>query len=157
MKRCTKCGETKSLEAFHKNRNAKDGLVSSCILCYRKWRAENRDRLLARRKEIDKNDPRPKLLSHARLRAKAIGVEFDLSVDDITIPTVCPVLGIPIIKGDGVVCDNSPSIDRTDPHGGYTKDNVTVISFRANTLKSNATIRELKMVVEWLERNNYGI
>ena len=47
---------------------------------------------------------------------------------------------------------NSPSIDRIDPSKGYTKDNVWVISRRANTIKSNATVDEVEKVAQGLRQ-----
>jgi hypothetical protein len=38
---------------------------------------------------------------------------------------------------------NSPSVDRIDSTMGYTKDNLQIISKRANQFKSDATIDEL--------------
>ncbi len=45
----------------------------------------------------------------------------------------------------------SPSLDRIDSTKGYTKGNIWVISNRANTLKNDATLSELKLLVERLE------
>lgn len=59
---------------------------------------------------------------------------------------MCPVLGIPLFKGTGKLTDNSPTLDRIDSTGGYTKDNVLVVSARANRIKSDATIEELLKV-----------
>jgi hypothetical protein len=53
------------------------------------------------------------------------------------------LLGIPLKTGDRKVNDSSPSLDRKDPSRGYTPDNVWVISFRANTIKSNRTWEQL--------------
>jgi len=47
MKTCTKCGQTKALEKFNRNRRAKDGRQSRCKACQReynaRYRAENRE------------------------------------------------------------------------------------------------------------------
>jgi len=87
-------------------------------------------------------DARSPMWSRAKYRAKQKGLEFNITKEDIIIPDTCPLLGTPM---------QSPSLDRIDSSKGYTKDNVWVISNRANTLKNDATIKELKMLVENLE------
>jgi hypothetical protein len=47
--------------------------------------------------------------------------------------------------------EGSPSIDRIDNNGGYTVDNIAVISWRANRLKNNATSDELRQIAEWMD------
>lgn len=47
--------------------------------------------------------------------------------------------------------DNSPSLDRIDNSSGYVKGNVHIISMRANRIKSDATLQELKSVVKYLD------
>ena len=44
------------------------------------------------------------------------------------------------------------SIDRKDSSKGYVKGNVAIISRRANLLKNNATIAELKAVLAFMSR-----
>ena len=55
MKTCTKCGETKPLEGFHKDRRAKDGHSSSCKPCtiarVSKWQKSNPDKVAERNKK----------------------------------------------------------------------------------------------------------
>lgn len=79
-------------------------------------------------------------------RAKKHNLPFDLTEEDIVVPEHCPVLGIPLKPGRGTAKPNSPSLDRVIPKRGYTKDNCIVVSFRANTIKSNATVIELLRV-----------
>ena len=47
-KKCTRCGQTKALEKFNRNRRAKDGRRPNCKACQRgydaRWYAENRER-----------------------------------------------------------------------------------------------------------------
>jgi hypothetical protein len=45
----------------------------------------------------------------------------------------------------------SPSLDRIDPSQGYIKGNVVVISHKANRLKNDAGLAELRALVAWLE------
>jgi hypothetical protein len=87
----------------------------------------------------------------AKFRAKGKGLPFDLDPDDIVIPAVCPVLGIPIRVGVGVRFANSPSLDEFALGGGYVKSNVRVISWRANRLKSDMTLEEAQNLVEYLQ------
>lgn len=100
------------------------------------------------------NNPERVLLYEARKRAKKKNIECSINIEDIFIPDFCPVLKIPIIFGRGKRLDNSPSIDRIDNTKGYTKENICVISFRANALKNNATIEELMAIVNYMECKN---
>jgi hypothetical protein len=83
----------------------------------------------------------------AKRRAGQHKIKFNIKVEDIVIPDVCPVLKIPIYRDTDGLCANSPSLDRIDPSKGYVKGNIRVISFRANTLKNNATLKELTMLL----------
>lgn len=99
--------------------------------------------------------PEQKLLYAARGRAKKKGIPFTITLADIVIPPVCPVLGIPLVQnlaggpGAGPAPD-TPTLDRIIPKLGYVPGNVAVISWRANRLKSDATMAELEALVAWL-------
>lgn len=47
---------------------------------------------------------------------------------------------------------NSPSIDRIDAKRGYTKDNIWIISKRANSIKTNTTVQEIVTVANSLNK-----
>ena len=91
------------------------------------------------------------LYNNAKMRAKARGVPFDISVCDIVVPKFCPCLGIELMVSTGSAKSNSPSLDRRIPHLGYVRGNICVISHKANTIKNDATLGELKGVISWLE------
>jgi hypothetical protein len=96
------------------------------------------------------------LLRAAKWRANKKGLEFDLLPSDITIPKLCPVLGIPLdtalTKKTGGARSHwsSPSLDRLDNTKGYVRGNVRVISWRANALKKDATLEELLALVKYM-------
>lgn len=91
--------------------------------------------------------PERLLIERARKRAKAAKLPFRLAREDITVPDVCPALGIPIELGKGRT-NNSPSLDRLNPPLGYVPGNVRVISDRANRLKSDRAIDHLRCLAE---------
>jgi hypothetical protein len=96
-----------------------------------------------------KNETR--LLNYARRNAKRRGEECSLELKDIVIPEYCPVLGIKLEPGSHSHQDFSPSVDRIDSTKGYAKDNIWIISARANRIKNNATIEEIAMLYEALK------
>jgi hypothetical protein len=95
------------------------------------------------------------MLHRARLRAATKGFEFNIDEGDVVIPKVCPVLGLELTVGRGAPGPCSPSLDRMDNSLGYVKGNVRVISNRANSLKSDATIEELRAVLAYVEANEF--
>jgi hypothetical protein len=89
------------------------------------------------------------LVSAAKQRAKRKGVPFTITAADVRIPAQCPILGIPLFskrgKGPGAG-PNSPTIDRIIPALGYVKENIVVISHKANTIKTNAEPEQILRV-----------
>ena len=136
---CKGCGETKPHAEFRKR---KGGWVSTgCRDCVNKKY---------------ERDPRQAHLNAIKCRARKSNHPFDLDLDDLQILERCPVLNIPLLDwGDNGIHDtrdNSPSLDRLVPELGYIKSNVRVISQRANRIKHNATLEELKALCFWLEK-----
>lgn len=95
--------------------------------------------------------PEYRMWSRCKTRAKRNGVPFTLTLEDIVIPPLCPVFHIPLTCGSREDNELSPSLDRIDNNKGYIKDNVWVISRKANTIKNNASLEELKALVAALE------
>ena len=98
--------------------------------------------------------PERSILNAARRRAKVNKLDFNLELEDIIIPEICPVLNIPLAfsrTGEKTPRSNSPSLDRVDNTKGYIKGNVAIISNRANQLKDNATIQELESIVNYMK------
>lgn len=102
----------------------------------------------------NKNNKRYGIWSRAKKRAKLKKMEFSLSLDDIpAIPPFCPVLGIAIkANTQASPLDSSPSLDRIDASKGYIPGNVRIISNRANRIRADATIEEIRRILEDFER-----
>ena len=128
-RRCTVCKIIKPFEEFHRLKHAIGGRNVTCKVCRRPISvAQNKNKS----KEL-------KLYSAAKSRAPIKGFSFNLDRSDVVIPEICPVFNTPMVR---------PSLDRIDSSRGYEKDNVRVISWRANMLKNNATKEELRLLYE---------
>lgn len=111
---------------------------------------ENRDEINIKNKEAYWGNNQKRIFTACRKRCKAGGVPFDLTFDDVAIPEVCPVLGLPLSNDRNQSRDFRPSIDRVDNQKGYTKDNTRIISHRANRIKSDASIDEIRAIYEYM-------
>ena len=177
-KQCSKCKQVLPIDNFSRNPSTSDGIRSSCKKCEAKRReqwlkngGEEKNRQYwknggkEKKQSYIKANPVKKitntLVSGARHRAKDKNIPFDIDLDYVRsmvgenaeLASHCPVFGIPLnwscLRGNGNgPLPNSPSLDRIDPERGYVKNNVWIISFRANTIKNNATHEELKLVTK---------
>ena len=86
----------------------------------------------------------------AKSRAKDKGLAFTITIDDVIIPDRCPVFGVEFDYSDRLL---TPSLDRIVNEKGYVKGNVQVISMKANMLKNNSTIEELKLILQYMEKS----
>jgi len=98
---------------------------------------------------VGKKTARWLMFQGAKSRARRDGVDFSISLNDIKIPTHCPVLGVSIERhvGGRGPARNSPTLDRISASDGYVKDNVRVVSHRANRLKADANSDELSAIL----------
>ena len=134
----------------------------------KKWYDDNREKKVAYEKAYseglrdEKQSGSPKgilaqkrrMLTAAKARAAKKNLPFNLTLDDFELPATCPVLGTEIILGADVnTRDQAPSLDRVIPALGYVKGNVLVISARANRIKNDATVLELRRVAEFFENH----
>lgn len=93
-----------------------------------------------------------RMLKDAKKRAKRKNIEFNIKDKEMQLTKICPVLGLELKCGDGICSSNSPTIDRKDNSRGYTLDNVQIISFKANSIKGNATSDEIYKVALYAEK-----
>lgn len=166
---CNRCKVSKDVSMYSKNKLEKDGLCNRCKECNMSYHWANREHKLKVQKEYrekNKVEINLKSMQHyrnnlegyifrtAKTRARNTGKEFNLDKEDIVIPKICPVLGIPIVSQVGKHKNtiNSPSLDRLDNTRGYVKGNVWIISKLANSMKNEATPEQLKAFANWVNK-----
>lgn len=121
---------------------------------HRAWKARNHEHsqeyMRKYNREYVRKNKRQIMLKTAKWRAEKAGVPCTITIEDIVIPELCPVLGIPLQIGTRGFTNNSPTLDRIRPELGYVPGNVAVISLRANRIKNDAGLVELEAVANWL-------
>lgn len=167
MKVCIKCKQEKPLDGFSKDSRRKDGKQPSCKECQKAYHKANMEVRNARRREqwhetsattntkrrVDySKDSTPWMLTQARRRAKKQGVPFNLVLEDLEIPKLCPVLNIPLVIGKEKMSDSSPTLDKHIPKLGYVKGNISIMSLLANRIKNNGTSEQVAMVASWMKQ-----
>ena len=160
---CRGCKRELPLEAFSKNKDAADGRKSRCRECDAasfqanyadpEWRKAHAERAKKWRERLKDADPTRlwalDALANAKMRSKRSGVPCTINVLDVmgVVVDTCPLLGLPLIYATGRIHDRSPTLDRKIGERGYTKNNIAVISHRANRLKSDSTLEELQTLL----------
>lgn len=118
-------------------------LDNACPLCVR-------ENARTRRKDNKAFNRAREKTAEIKRRSASKNVEFDLTTDQIRSmlneTTHCPVFNKEL---EFSTSDWAPSIDRLDSEKGYTMDNVTVISNKANRIKSDADAVDILKVAIW--------
>lgn len=140
-KYCKGCREYLPLSCFYWKKGKRGTILFTlCKDCELNRNTNNR-------RKRKKWDYRYVILGCSITRAHKKKWRHNLKITDIPQPTHCLYLGIPLnYKKCGTPGHyewNRPSLDRIDSTGGYTRDNIQVISRLANNMKSNATPQQL--------------
>jgi hypothetical protein len=162
-KLCSKCKQLLDVALFSIDKYQKSGYRTACKECsaleFKNYKLKNSSSYFKRlvkskqkRAATKENNP-IQAWSHtayhnAKARAKKLGISFDLTKERLVTnaPTHCPLLGIELIYNAETSVPNCASIDRVDSLKGYTQDNCKIISFKANRIKSNATLEEIEIL-----------
>ncbi len=103
------------------------------------------------KKELPQKDTlQEDLYLEAKIIAQNNKLEFNISLEDIKIPKVCPLLGetLDLVS----ISENNPVLARIDAKRGYVSNNVWVISRGANSVKGGLSLEELKTLTENFEQ-----
>lgn len=116
------------------------------------WQKNNKDKVAKIGRAYRDRHPLRSMLNRVKYRAKSLEIPFNLTVDDLVVPSHCPIFGVPLFvcSGRGQPKDDSASVDRIVPQLGYVKGNVAVISKHANTVKNDGTAEEHEKIAAWM-------
>lgn len=163
-KQCCRCKEVKLFSAFSINKATKDGLQAKCKPCdnaYQKSRKELKNEWSKEYQKARRKDPKYRLqmlLNASKQRAILKNREHTITLKDLKdlypLDNKCPVFGFELEWNNAGFRETSPSIDRIDSSKGYTKDNIQIISWKANRLKAYATIEDLEAILAYMKQGD---
>jgi hypothetical protein len=161
-KRCYKCGETKPVAAFAKNRTKKDGLQNLCRVCNAKASKASRmadsEPFNNRTADWARRNPLANLWKEARRRAAVKGIPFELPHwKEMKVEPACALCFKPFEDNnnrDGKkIQPRSRTLDRILPSEGYTVANVVQICSECNTAKAYIDVRTNTVgIITWATR-----
>ncbi len=150
-KMCSSCHKNLPKEKFKILFSSKDCLTYTCKDCINKNNNSRKNHL-------------KRLLRGAKERSHNKNLSFDLTLEfleEISNIETCPVFKTKLEweynhekHGIQKNLENRPSIDRIDSSKGYTKDNVKIISWKANRLKNVSNQQELLMLLNYVTNNS---
>ena len=153
--KCKLCKNVLEISTFY---NSKGNFHRACQPCrklscektnakLRRLRDETMPKIRTRKKDMAVY----KILKSLKQKAKDENTLYTLTESDVIIPDSCPILHIPLITGHPQR-RYWPSIDRIDPTKGYVKDNIIVVSYRANRLKSETIPEDGDKLIAFYEK-----
>jgi hypothetical protein len=160
---CSKCKCQLEVEHFSKDKHRSTGRRSACKTCsaneFRAYRnspayGERLQRQLVQRRKEKVETPIARwatvAIGNARRRAKAAGFVCSITKTWLVAhaPAHCALLEVPLDYQATTSTATSASVDRRDSTLGYTPDNCRIISFKANRIKSNASVFEIALLAK---------
>ena len=85
-------------------------------------------------------------MDRIRRRARSKNIEFDLDFEwfrERIDRGVCEVTSLIFVDSEKPMAPFKPSVDRTDPNGGYTKDNCKMVIWMYNSCKGGNSHKDV--------------
>lgn len=153
--RCKKCRELAKKERIEKDRLAgkKYRNTEHYKEVYKLYTKKNEDKLKQRGKDRRLNRPEYFLFAAAKKRSREFNMECSITEQDVKLlldtTDECPLRKVKFERGENKrAVDNSISLDRIDSTKGYTKDNIQLLSYKANVVKNDVDFNTFKLIVE---------
>lgn len=158
---CSKCKQLLNITLFSRDKYKPEGYRSACKKCsaleFKKYKLDNSESYLKRLSSVKQKRAELKSINpiqvwahcayhNAKSRAARLNLDFTIGKEWLVknAPTHCPLLKIELSYSSTRSNFNCASLDRINSYKGYTEDNCKIISFKANRIKSNATLDELE-------------
>jgi hypothetical protein len=142
-KKCSKCGDVKDIELFHKDNHLKDKHRSICADCGRAQSKRYQRNHMKVYHELNKRY-RETLKGRFRvwkLNAKNRDISFDITLQDLEkMPQKCYYTGM-FLTYESNQC-NTISLDRLDSSKGYAPDNVVFCCAWVNIMKQSMSYEQ---------------
>ncbi len=106
------------------------------------------------RKRRAQKGPAYEMWKAAKKRARRLDLPFDIVYQDIVIPDVCPIFGIPLVHGKGKASYASPTLDKFRAELGYVKGNIAVICSAANSMKGCYSTEQVGLLYNWMKAHS---
>ena len=143
-KTCAKCGETKPLEEYHRNKRRTDGRYPYCKPCKsaddRAYREKNRDAIAERMRRYNEENPHVQWTSGYRFRAAKYG--FPLMIEDFTKADVIAKYGDHCAYCETGEFEELEHYTPVKAGGPHTLENVRPSCSACNRAKSDADPEE---------------
>ena len=141
MKRCTKCGEEKAVEEFHKSRSTKDGLCYICKMCKAARYAIHAEAIAMKNREYAAENRHTVALNQSVRNARRGGyLPCSATVEELEAAFTgrCDACGVPEVECNGKLCmDHDHNIETNNFRGflcaacnkaaGYLKDSPEIM------------------------------
>jgi hypothetical protein len=167
VKKCSSCGETKSVELFYRHKGIKDGYQNKCKSCHdsytKTYYEKNKEKIVKYRVDYNRNNPRKayrNLDSRFKLLIKSASYrnkfEVLLTLDDLKNiwseqEGRCAYTKLPLLATANQF--NTVSLDRIDSSKGYVAGNVQLVCAAINKMKQDYT-EELFILLSLLVTQN---
>ena len=122
------------------------------------WRKSNPEKYKQTRYKYESKSWINSRIIGKKAQCKRLGIIFDLTVDFLTEAWnnqngKCYWLNIPITLERGKNNPLKATLDRLDPSGGYTKDNVVWSSYFANVGRGNCSSEKFLQIIEMVSNS----
>lgn len=159
IKICSKCKKGRSIKFFHNDSSKNDGKKSRCKFCVNKvnpYKLSQKEYYKLNKEKYKQSGLKHHIIHNVKKYITDDSIDFNILPEDIDIPEYCPILNIRInteYTGQSGPKDNSPSIMLLDESKGYVKDNIMMVSYKANKIRKRFNPDDIRSVLDYISTN----